>query len=229
MIFLARFQVVAYVRSLRALYPLIVVALLGVVLLEQGPAGPARLRLATSGFTDTAAFLFPIGAWTTRALLDTEPDVQRHLSVLAVGGRTRAALASLLAGFTATLAVSAALVCLPVLQGLGVGLPVGAIGAGLLLHLFVVAAATVFGALTSRVIMPSVTWSLLTLLGGSAFLLVLSMGPLAWLSVPMIGWLRAGQRGPEGLTTALPGTLLHLALWTAAVGTGYVIVRRVRH
>lgn len=219
MIALARFQLEGYVRSLRALYPLIAVALLCLILLAGGPGGPNGLKLATLGFADTAAFLFPIGAWATRALLDTEPDVQRQLSVVAVGSRTSSALASLLAGYAMTLVLSAALIALPIVQGLQVGLSGRTIGYGILLHLLVAAAATAFGACTSRVIMPSPALSTLALLGVPPLLLVLGTGPLSWLSVPMIGWLRAAQHGPGGFASALPGTALHLVLWTGVIGT----------
>ncbi|GAA2457208.1 hypothetical protein GCM10010191_91160 [Actinomadura vinacea] len=81
MIALVRFQVAGYVRSLRALQPLIVVFLLSLVVL-QGSGDGAKLAVGTLG--DLAAFMFPVWAWTARALLDTQPDEQRSLSALAV-------------------------------------------------------------------------------------------------------------------------------------------------
>ncbi|XVQ13201.1 hypothetical protein ACQP1W_11860 [Spirillospora sp. CA-255316] len=87
MIALARFQVAGYVRSLRALQPLVVVLLLLSLVILQGSADDAELAVGTLG--DVAAFLFPVWAWTARALLDTQPDEQRCLSALAVRARGR--------------------------------------------------------------------------------------------------------------------------------------------
>ncbi|MFC5754101.1 hypothetical protein [Actinomadura rugatobispora] len=82
MIALARFQVAGYVRSLRVLQPLVVVLLLLSLVILQGSADDAELAVGTLG--DVAAFLFPVWAWTARALLNTQPDEQRCLSALAV-------------------------------------------------------------------------------------------------------------------------------------------------
>jgi hypothetical protein len=225
---LVRFQVSAYLRSHRFLQPLIVILLVSALMATDGPAGPERIKLASGQFADAAAFLVPIGAWAGRTLLDTEPDVQRDLSTIAVGGRTTAALAGLLSGYATVLALAATLLVVPVVQGVSVGLTAPAIAECLLLQVLVAAAATVFGALTSRAIIPNTALSIVALLGGSVLVLLLSMSPLSWLSIPMIGSERAAHNGPAALAHALPGLGLHLILWTAAAASGYVALRKIR-
>lgn len=230
MIALARFQVSAYLRSQRVLQPVLVIVLLIVLVLRDWPAESVRApSLIAGSFGDTAAFLIPLGAWATRALLDTEPDVQRELSVLAIGRRSTAALAGLLAGYALTLALSAMLLLFPVLQAIDLRVGPRVVLNGVGLHLLAAAAATAFGAWTSRAILPSSAMSLLAMVGGSVFLLLLSMGPLNVISVPMIGWLRATHHGPAAFAAAFPGLVLHLTIWIALVATGYVLVRMIRH
>jgi hypothetical protein len=225
---LVRFQLAGYVRSLRVLYPLLVVALLLIVGLQGGPSGPQAKDLATGGLGDVAAFLLPIGAWATRALLDTQPDVQRELSAVSVAGRNTPALAGLLAGYVINLGLAALLLTFPVGQGLSVGLGAPAVLAGVALILLVAAAATVVGAWTSRPVIPSPATSILALLGGCLAILLLGLGPFAWLSIPMIGWLRAAHHGQHAFLSALPAVAARITLWTAVVGTAYVLVRRHR-
>ncbi len=229
MIALARFQVAGYVRSYRALYPLIVVALLMAILLQQWPAThDPRLYpgLVAGGYGDSAAFLVPIGAWAARSLLDTEPDVQRDLSWLAV--RSPAA-AGLLAGFAVNLALALLLAIFPVAQTISFGLGPGLVLSGLALMVLAAAAATAFGAWTCRAVMPSTVLSVLALIGGFVLLLVLGMGALRAVSIPIVGWVRAAHRGPGHLAGALPGLSLQVVLWCLVVAGGYVTVRRTRH
>jgi hypothetical protein len=229
---LSRFQIAGYLRSLRVLHPLIVIFLLLIVVMKDGPSGPQAKDLATGSLGDAAAFLLPIGAWATRALLDTQPDVQRDLSALSVcagqGGHDTPALAGLLAGYVITLFLAALLLALPLFQGLAVGVDTPALLTGIALSLLVAAAATVLGAWTSRAVIPSPAVSILALLGGSLAVLLLSLGPLEWLSIPMVGWLRAAHHGPNAFVSALPTMALHIAIWCAVVGLGYVVVRRQR-
>jgi len=229
MIALARFQVAGYVRSYRVLYPLIVLGLLMTILLQQWPAThDHRLYpgLVAGAYGDSAAFLVPIGAWAARGLLDTEPDVQRDLSRLAVRSP---ALSGLLAGFAVNLALGGLLAAFPVAQTVSFGLGPGLILRGLALIASAAAASTAFGAWTCRAIMPSAALSTLVLIGGLVLLLVLSMGSLRVFSIPMVGWVRAAHRGPDELASALPGLSVHLTLWTLVVAAGYVVVRRTRH
>ncbi|MEU5878236.1 hypothetical protein [Spirillospora sp. NPDC047279] len=225
MIALARFQVAGYLRSLRVLPPLIVILLLLALVLFQPPVGA---RLATGAFGDVAAFMFPVWAWAARSLLDTQPDEQRALSATAAGGPWTPALAGLLAAGSVNLGLAVIVLAVPVVQGLVAGLAALPVLAGLALNALVAAAATLLGAWTSRALVPDPGVSLLALLGGATAALLLSLGPLDVVSVPMISWIRAAHDGPDVLVSAFPGLGAHLALWTAAVGLAYLLVRRTR-
>ncbi|GAA2092085.1 hypothetical protein [Actinomadura alba] len=227
---LVRFHLSGYVRSLRVVQPLLAIFLLASVMLPNAPVGPDRattLKLAVGGYGDVAAFLFPIWAWTARSVLDTEPDGQRELGALAVGRRTAMA-SGLLAAYLVNLGLGALTLTVPVLQGISAGAGWGALPPAVVLHLAVAVPATLVGAWAGRAVLPSTAVSILVLLGGCVVLLILSMGPLAWLSVPMIGWLRAAHDGPDALTAALPGLVAHIAAWSAVAGAGYAWVRRFR-
>ncbi|MFI0450555.1 hypothetical protein [Actinomadura sp. 6N118] len=225
MIALARFQVSGYLRSLRILQPVIVIFMILALLLSQAPANAG---LAAGAFGDVAAFMFPVWAWAARALLDTQPDEQRALSATAARHHLTPACAGLLAAYAVNLALGVAILAVPTVQGLSAGLESGAVAVGLGLNLLVAAAGTFLGAWTSRAIIPDPGVSLLALLGSAAAALLLSIGPLSWLSVPMVDWIRAAHDGPDELIAAFPGLALHMALWTAVVGVAYILIRRTR-
>jgi hypothetical protein len=222
MIALARFQVAGYLRSWRALQPLIVVLLLLALGLLQG-SPDAGLAIGTLG--DVAAFMFPVWAWTARALLDTQPDEQRALS--AMGTRHHAA-AGVLAAYTVNVGFGVLILALPVAQAFAAGTGAAAISAGLGLSLLAALAATVLGACTGRAVIPDLGVSLLALITGVVAALLLSISPVHPLAVPMAGWLRAAHDGPAAFTAAFPGVALHLALWTLAVGAAYLVLVRAR-
>jgi hypothetical protein len=67
---------------------------------------------------------------------------------------------------------------------------------------------------------------MLALVGGSVLILLLSMGPVAWVSLPMIEWLRAAHRGEAAFTADLPTVVAHIALWSIAAAAAYVWTRR---
>ena len=100
MIALVRMRLAAFLRSGRALAPA-----------DRGAGGPRRhLRRRTvpaaAAYGYSAAALFPVLAWLTKLLLDTEPDVQRRLARVAVGAG-REAVAGLLAAGVVALVVCA--------------------------------------------------------------------------------------------------------------------------
>jgi hypothetical protein len=99
---------------------------------------------------------------------------------------------------------------------------------GCALNLLVAAPGTLLGAWTSRAVIPDPGMSLLALLGGALGLLLLGIGPLAWLSVPMIDWMRAAHDGPGSFTSHFPGVALHLLLWSLVVGALYATTARHR-
>jgi hypothetical protein len=226
---LARFQVEGYVRSLRVLHPLIVVALVMVLVLMQGPGGPDRAKLAVGTFGDVAAFMFPVWAWTARALLDTQPDEQRALSATAVRHRWTPTWSGLVAAYAVNLSFAVIVLAVPLVQALNVGASGRAIVAGCALSAPVAAAGTLLGAWTSRAVIPDSGASLLALLGGIVAVLLLGLGRLSPLSVPMIEWLRVVHDGPDTFLSDFPSLVAHLTLWSAIVGTAYVLTARFRH
>jgi hypothetical protein len=223
MIALIGFHLDGYLRSLRVLHPLIAIGLILVIFLLDGPSGPHATDLAVGSYGDVAAFLFPIAAWAARGLLDTEPDGQRDLSSLAVGPRS--VPAGLLAAYLLNLALGAALLAPVVVQGVWAGADTGATTAGIVLALLVAVPATLLGAWTSRAVIPSQAISILVLLGGSVLILILGLGPLSWLTLPMIHWLHAAHHGSAAFTNALPGVAVQIALWSTVVGGAYLVKR----
>jgi hypothetical protein len=228
MIALTRFQVAGYVRSQRALYPMVVVACFVLLMLVQSPGPEHGAELTIGTFADIATFMVPIWAWAARALLDTAPDVQAELSALAVGRRTVTAGAGLIAAYGVNLALAVVMLAVPLLQGLGFHASTSALLTGVALQPLAAVPATLLGALTSRAMIRSPAISVLALIGGFVLLLLLSMGPLAWLSIPMIGWLRAAHRGEAAFVAEFPGVTLHIALWSIAVTAVYLRIRRTR-
>ncbi|TMQ93523.1 hypothetical protein ETD83_25360 [Actinomadura soli] len=228
MIALIRFQVAGYVRSLRILHPLIVVALVVVLVLVQGPSGPDATDLAVGTFGDVAAFMFPIWAWAARALLDTQPDEQRALTATAARRRSMPTYAGLLSAYGVNVCLGIVALAVPLLQALQVGAPGRAILAGCALNLLVAVPGTLLGAWTSRPLIPGPGVSLLALLSAATALVLLGLGRLSWLSVPMIEWLRSAHDGAAEFTARFPAIALHLALWSVLVGTAYVALAHRR-
>ncbi|MFB4310925.1 hypothetical protein [Actinomadura sp. GTD37] len=228
MIALVRFQIEGYVRSLRVLQPFIVVALFVALVLGQGPGGPDASDLAVRTFADVAAVMFPVWAWAARALLDTQPDEQRALTATAVRRPSVPIWAGLLAAYATNLCLGFLALVIPLAQAVQAGSPGSAILAGCGLNVLVAVPGTLLGAWTSRALIPDPGVSLLTLLGGVLALLLLGIGPLAWLSVPMIEWLRAAHDGPDAFTSAFPAVALRLLLWSGAVGALYIAAARHR-
>jgi hypothetical protein len=223
---LVRFQVSGYVRSQRALYPLVMVALLIFLILVQWPGSEHGAELTVVTFADIAAFMVPIWAWTARAVLDTQPDVQRDLSTTAVGRRPTAATAGLLAAYGVNVALAAAMLVIPVVQAFYYDVEPSALLVGIALQPLVAVPATLLGAWTTRAVIPSSAISFMVLLGSTVLNLLLSMGPLAWLSIPMIEWLRAAQDGQPAFTAAFPSVTLHIAAWSAVVTAAYILTPR---
>lgn len=228
MIALVRFQVAGYVRSLRVLHPLIVVALVVVLVLAHGPGGPDAADLAVGTLGDVAAFMFPIWAWAARALLDTQPDEQRPLTATAARCPSMPTWAGLLSAYSVNVCLGVVALAVPLMQAIQVGSPGHAILMGCVLNLLVAVPATLVGAWTSRALIPDPGVSLLALLGAVTALVLLGIGRLAWFSVPMIEWLRAAHAGPREFTSDFPSIALHLALWSGIVGAAYIAVARQR-
>ncbi|MFF4235018.1 hypothetical protein ACFYYL_04015 [Actinomadura geliboluensis] len=226
MIALVRFQVAGYVRSLRVLHPLILVFLFVALVLFQGPSGPDAADLAAMTFADVAAVMFPVWAWAARALLDTAPDEQRALTATAVRRPSIPVWAGLLAAYGVNLCLGAVALAVPLLHAVQAGSPGSAVLTGCGLNVLVAVPGTLLGACTSRALIPDPGVSLLALLGGAVAILLLGIGPLAWLSVPMIEWLRAAHDGPDTFISDFPAIALHLLIWSLVVGFFYLTVAR---
>jgi len=229
LIALARFQLAGYLRSLRFMQPLIPVLLIVVLVLKEWSNDPRHVDAATGSLGDAAVLTFLIGAWAARSLLDTQPDEQRALSITAAGHPVLSAAAGLLAAYTVALCLGLLLLAAPLLQCLSVGVPPTPMLAGVGLTALVAFSGTALGALTQRAIIPSPGYALPALLCGVTAALLLSLGPLAPLSVPMTGWLRAAHDGPSAFVQAFPGLALHLILWnTALTAVLFFLTRRPR-
>ncbi|MCO6011094.1 hypothetical protein NE236_39675 [Actinoallomurus purpureus] len=229
MIAAMRFQLAGYARSTRALHPVLALALL-LAIMFSGPLGgtPAQVRsgaLTTLG--DLAALTFPICAWAARGLLDTEPDAQRHIGVVTLGGwRAMACGPITAAAFTACLALVAS--AYPLAEAVRSGIQASVLLPAVALMLLSALAATALGALTSRAIIPSPGWSVLVLLGVYVVDLLLGLGPLRVLTVPMIEWMGAAGRGASTFTSGLPWFALRTLAWAALAMVLYARLRRTR-
>jgi hypothetical protein len=222
MIALAVFRVAAYVRSHRVYQALLMILLLLAVV--HGSRAPRGLE--TAALTDSAALIIPFLAWAARSLLDTEPDQQRALSAMSVGGRGR----ELTAGLLAALAACAALDVLTLAWGLLLGVSAvpqgGELTAVLILHALAVLAGVALGALTTRVILPSPAVSIMALVAGFLAMLLVSASPLHWLTVPVTVWMRSA--GSDVLTDRLPELAAVSLAWCLIGLAAYAWLRRTR-
>ncbi|GIF19478.1 HAMP domain-containing protein [Actinoplanes tereljensis] len=222
---LVTMRVAGFVRGGRALAPLIAVLVeLGVI--YGGGASPAAVAYGYS-----AAALFPVLAWLTKLLLDTEPDVQRRLARLAVGPRREATAGVLTAVLLALVVCVAAMVAPWLFHGIDTRVDLGAgLALGVLAHLLAVPAAVAVGALASRAVTGSVRMGVTVLVVASVLVVVLGLsGSVApWLVPPVM----ATARVLSGKDLPQLGTLVLLAGWAAgwcvAAFAGYGWLRRAR-
>jgi hypothetical protein len=224
-----RFQLSGYIRSVRALHPVLALALLLAIVFSSPLGGnPAQVRQgALNAVADLAVLIFPICAWAARGLLDTEPDAQRHVSAVAAG-RWRAVAAGSAAAyvFSGVLALIAPIY--PLTQAAGSGLDAKVMALSVALLPLSALAATALGALTSRAVMPSPGTSILVLLGVCAANLILGLTPLRVMAVPMIDWMRAAGHGPAAFAGAFPLIALRTLAWASLAGALYAWLRRTR-
>ncbi|MEE3918596.1 hypothetical protein V2I01_09065 [Micromonospora sp. BRA006-A] len=103
---LVRLRLAGFVRTGRALAPVLAGLLVLGVLYGGGRARPAE----PAGVS--AVVLFPVLAWQTKILLDVEPDVQRRMARV-VAGPARERAAGLIAALVAGLAVVLLALALP--------------------------------------------------------------------------------------------------------------------
>jgi hypothetical protein len=224
-----RFQLSGYIRSVRVLHPILALALLLAVVFSSPLGGtPAQVRQgALNAVADLAVLVFPICAWAARALLDTEPDAQRHITAVAAG-RWRAVVAGSAAAYVCSGVLALIAPIYPLIQAAGSGLDAQVAVLSVALLPLSALAATALGALTSRAVMPSPGTSILVLLGVCAANLILGLTPLHFLAVPMIEWMRAAGHGTAAFTHAFPLIALRTLVWTALAGASYAWLRRTR-
>ncbi|MEU7836749.1 MULTISPECIES: hypothetical protein [unclassified Nonomuraea] len=222
MIALTVFRVAAYIRSHRIFQALLL--MLALVAILYGSRAPKGAE--TEVLTDAAVLVIPILAWSSRSVLDTEPDQQRAMSAISVGGRLRELSAGLLAAF----ATSLVLIALALGWGLALGVSTvpapEEFAAVLTLYGLATLAGVTLGALTSRAILRSPAISIMSLLLGFLAMLMLSASPLYWLTVPVITWMKSANSAE--LTARLP-ELATISLAWCLLGLGcYAWLRRTR-
>ncbi|MEV2270567.1 hypothetical protein [Nonomuraea africana] len=222
MIALTLFRLAAFTRSHRVVRALLPVAVL--LALVYGVRAPLGQEVAA--LTDTAVLLVPFLAWAARSLLDTEPDEQRAICATAAGTPSREVAAGLLAALVLTSAFAALAVVWGLLLGVSEIPAPGQLTAAVALHALSALAGTALGALTSRPILPSPALSIMMLVLGFLAMLLVSLSPFAWLTVPLGGWMRAAADGP--LTAGLPGLAVPSLLWPLLGLAAYVRLRRAR-
>src|SRR5690348_16769292 len=186
---LVRMRLYAFTRTGRALAPLIaVVAVLSILY------GGGRAQ-AGEAYGVSAAILFGVLAWQTKILLDVEPDVQRRLARVVVGGARREITAGIGAALTAGLPMIVIALILPWLVA-GVTTPqhpgdaplsVG-ISLGVWAHVELLIPAVALGALSSRAVTGTASRGLFVLLTGvlGAIVLGLKASPIPWLAPPVM-------------------------------------------
>jgi hypothetical protein len=222
---LARMRVAGFVRGGRALAPLIAVLVeLGVI--YGGGSSPAAVAYGYS-----AAALFPVLAWLTKLLLDTEPDIQRRLARLSVGPR-REATAGVLAAVLLSLLICAAAMAAPWLfhgidpsKSLGRGMALG-----VLAHLLAVPPAVAVGALASRAVTGSVRMGVTVLVVAAVLVVVLGLsGSFApWLVPPVMATARALNDASAPPAATIAGLVVWAVLWCGVAFAGYGWLRRRR-
>ncbi|WP_248960591.1 hypothetical protein [Sphaerisporangium perillae] len=221
--FLTRFKIAAYIRSHRVIHPFVGLLAIMIVLYSVRVAAGQEL----SSYADSAALLVPVFGWAARGLLDTEPDVQRLLSVTAAGRPGR----EVAGGILASIAVNAGLAVLALAVPLAIGFRAtpgpGVVVGGLALHVLSLLTGTALGALTSRPILPDPATSALVLLGGYVAMLLVSLVPLTLLTVPIISWMRAAGQA-SFLSRSLPSLAAITLFWCALGLFAYVRLRRTR-
>jgi hypothetical protein len=229
MIALIRMRLIAFTRTGRAFAPLVaVLVVLGILY------GGGRAQ-AGEAYGVSAAIMFTVLAWQTKILLDVEPDVQRRLARVLVGGVDRELFAGLLTAFVAALPMIAIALVLPWLLG-GVTTPQKAddpplaegIVLGVWAHLLLLVPAVALGALASRAVSRNTGRGLLILLVGAVGALVfgLKSSPIPWIAPPVMQTARDTVGGAD-LAHVAVATAWAL-IWAAVALAGYRWLRRDR-
>ncbi|WP_433080832.1 hypothetical protein ACQP1P_44290 [Dactylosporangium sp. CA-052675] len=212
---LIRMRLTGFVQTGRAAAPLLAALVVLSVLYGGGQAQ------AGEAYGVSAAVLFVVLAWQTKVLLDVEPDVQRRLGRVAVGGTAREIAAGLAAALLAGLPLILVAMVLPwVVNGVttpGPGDPSLATGIalGLWAHLLLLLPAVTLGALASRAVTVQAARGLTVLVAGIVFTIVFGLKsfPVPWIAPPVMAAARDTVGGAH-LPTLTVTTLWGVA-WTA--------------
>ncbi|WP_432831956.1 hypothetical protein [Dactylosporangium sp. CA-092794] len=225
---LVRMRLAGFVQTGRAAAPLLASLVVLSILYGGGQAQ------AGEAYGVSAAVLFGVLAWQTKILLDVEPDVQRRLGRVAVGGAGKEIAAGLIAALLAGLPVVLIALVLPwVVRGVttpGPGDPPlsEGIALGVWAHLLLLLPAVALGGLASRAVTAQAARGLTVLVGGLVFAIVLGLksSPAPWLAPPVMAAARDAA-GAARLPALALATVWGLA-WTAVAVAGYGALRRGR-
>jgi hypothetical protein len=220
---LIRMRLLGYVRTGRFILPLLA------TLVVLGIAYGGGRSSAASAYGTSALMLFPVLAWQTKLLLDTEPDTQRRLALTALGSRRREVTAGLAAAALAAVPVILVALIVPWLLDSVTATDAGAgVLLGLWVHVLVTLPALGIGALSSRVIAgtPGRATAVLTSAVVLAYVIGLHGSPVPWLAPPLVSMARMLD---GTASAAVIGALtLWAVLWAAVVVGGYGWLRRSR-
>jgi hypothetical protein len=216
-------RLAGFIRTGRFIPPLIAALVLLGILYGGGQADIAE------AYGVSALMMFPIIAWQTKLLLDTEPDVQRRMALVALRSRRREAVGGMIA--TAIVAVPVVLIAMALPWIVDAVKPVN-VGSGVLLgfwaHAIVIPPALALGALSSRVVAGTPGRAAAILAGGIVLALVLGLrsSPVPWLAPPLISAAHTLAQGAKG--APLLGLTAWALVWSAVVLSGYGWLRRTR-
>ncbi|MEU8005263.1 hypothetical protein AB0B66_29245 [Catellatospora sp. NPDC049111] len=226
MIALTRMRLHGFVRTGRAVAPLIAALAALSILYGGGRAEPGE------AYGVSALVAFPVLAWQTKILLDVEPDVQRRLARVALGSAARETVAGLLAAAVAGLGTIAVALAAPwVFQAVEVD-PGDAVGRAVLIglgvHLLALGPAVALGALASRAVTRTAGMGAAVLVTGSVLAVVLGLhgSPVPWLVPPLMAAARYTASGGPTLTALT--LITHALLWTTATTYAYTHLRHTR-